>query len=107
MEPPVAYIFIGLIAVILVAVSLGGWHVHSETIPGQRPSMAAARRVVRQSRLMASGDLCECGGVLAPNGQVSERFGDLLGCSDCPRRWTADGRRVIRVTRPRHPRPVA
>jgi hypothetical protein len=98
----VIYIVIVLVVAVGGSVLFGAWHIHEETAPGERPSMAAARRVVRQSRLMANGDLCICGGTLEPNGQVSRRYGTLLGCSECPRRWTGDGRRVVQAApRPR------
>jgi hypothetical protein len=91
-------------AVIIIAVggsiAFGAYHIHHENQPGERPSMRAARQIVRGSRMVASGDLCLCGGTLGDMGQSSPKFGALLNCSGCARSWTADGRRVVR-RRPR------
>lgn len=99
-----AYLVIVMILVIGGAIVLGALHVRHESSPGSRPSLVAARRTVRQAR-MASGDLCVCGGTLQASGEVSDKFGDLLGCSDCRRSWTEDGRHVVRRRRIRRPRP--
>ncbi|HEY5359940.1 MAG TPA: hypothetical protein VIJ82_20020 [Streptosporangiaceae bacterium] len=89
------YLVIGLIVVVGGAIVLGALLVRHENSPGTRPSLTAARRVIRQSRTV-TGDLCVCGGTLQPTGEISERFGGLLGCSSCRRRWTEDGRKVVR-----------
>lgn len=66
-----------------------------------RPSLAAAARSLRRSRVVvaaASGE-CSCGGILGPTGTVSPRYGQLLACTGCGRTWTEDGRRIIRRRR--------
>jgi hypothetical protein len=70
-----------------------------------RPSMRAARRTLRRSRLLVvSGDQCDCGGVLGLSGKVSDNFGPTLGCTGCDQSWTADGRRILsRPARPVRP----
>jgi hypothetical protein len=89
------YVFIILVIVVGGAAFLGAQHVRHENGPGSRPSMFAARRTVRQSRL-ADSDLCVCGGTLRPSGVVSEQFGTLLSCTGCRRAWTEDGRTMVR-----------
>jgi hypothetical protein len=86
------FVLIGLIAVGLVR------HMRHETRFESRPSLAAARRAMSRSRLVASvaSGECSCGGMLGPTGTVSARYGPLLGCTSCRRTWTDDGRRVIR-----------
>jgi hypothetical protein len=103
-EARVAYLVVGMIVVIGGAIVLGALHVRHESSPGSRPSLIAARRVVRQAR-MASGGLCVCGGTLQATEEVSERFGSLLGCTGCRRSWTEDGRHVVRRRKIRRPRP--
>jgi hypothetical protein len=103
-EARVAYLVIGMIVVIGGAIVLGALHVRHESSPGSRPSLIAARRVVRQAR-MASGGLCVCGGTLQATEEVSEQFGSLLGCTGCRRSWTEDGRHVVRRRKIRRPRP--
>jgi hypothetical protein len=81
-------------------------HSRQETRFESRPSMAAARRAMSRSRLVASvseGE-CSCGGMLGPTGTVSARYGQLHGCTSCGRTWTDDGRRVIRRRRSSRPR---
>lgn len=100
------YVVIIIIVVVGGAIALGAQHIRHENSPGDRPSLFAARRAVRQSRMMASGELCVCGGTLQPTGIVSDRFGALLSCSGCRRAWTEDGRKVVR-RQIRRPRPGA
>ena len=100
-----AYLVIGIIVVVGGAIGLGARHVQHETSPGPRPSLVAARRVVRRSRSI-SGELCVCGGTLRASGDVSARYGALQGCTNCRRSWTEDGRKVVRRKIPR-PRPGA
>jgi len=89
-----------VVGIIIVAVGgsvvFGVFHVTHESGPGERPSLASARLAVRRSRMVASGDLCVCGGSLGETAVASQRFGPLLGCSECDRFWTADGRRMVR-----------
>lgn len=99
-----AYLIIGLIIVVGGLALFGAWHIREENSPGERPSMVAARRTMRQSRLVASTDQCVCGGTLQPTGLVSDKFGALQGCDGCHRTWTEDGRTVVR-RRVRRPRP--
>jgi len=96
-----AYLVIILIVAVIVggSILLGARHVYHESGPGVRPSLAAARRSIRQSRMIASGDVCVCGGTLQPSSRVSGRYGTLLGCTGCRRSWSEDGRRVV-VRRP-------
>jgi hypothetical protein len=92
-----------LIVVVGGAVGLGYWVVHEENRPGDRPVpiiMRRGRNVVRKTLV---GDACSCGGKLAESGVVSPRFGELLRCTNCRRRWTVDGRRVM--ARRGQPRP--
>jgi hypothetical protein len=102
----VDYVIIGIIVVVGGAIVLGALHVRHESSPGSRPSLIAARRVVRQSR-MASSDLCVCGGTLQATGETSAGLGGLLGCTGCRRSWTEDGRHVVRRRQTRRPRPGA
>lgn len=96
------YVVIVLIVVVGGAILLGAQHVMRENSPGTRPSLIAARRVVRQSRGVG-GELCVCGGTLQATDEVSERYGALLGCTGCRRAWTADGSKVVRRPRSRRP----
>jgi hypothetical protein len=96
----VDYVVIGIIVVVGGAITLGALHVRHENSPGTRPSLIAARRVMRQSR-MAASDLCVCGGTLQPAG---DGLGGLLGCTGCRRSWTEDGRHVVRRRPIRRPR---
>jgi hypothetical protein len=94
-----------LIVVVGGAAGLGYWLVHAETRPGERPVpiiMRRGRKVVRKTMV---GDSCACGGTLEESGVVSARFGELLRCDRCRRRWTVDGRRVLARRRPRRNRP--
>jgi hypothetical protein len=97
----VDYVVIGIIVVVGGAIALGARHVRHENSPGARPSLVAARRVMRQSR-MAASDLCVCGGTLQATGD-----GGLLGCTGCRRSWTEDGRHVVRRRQIRRPRSSA
>lgn len=75
---------------------------------GSRPSLAAATRALRRSRLVvtsASGE-CSCGGVTGPTGTRSRRYGQILACTSCGETWTEDGRRIILRRRPRVERRV-
>jgi hypothetical protein len=105
-EAHVNYVIIGIIVVVGGAIVLGALLVRHENSPGTRPSLIAARRVVREAR-MASGDLCVCGGTLQAAGEASAALGGLRGCSDCRRSWTEDGRRVVRRRPIRRARPGA
>jgi hypothetical protein len=90
-----------LIVVVGGAAGLGFWVVHEENRPGARPVpiiMRRGRKVVRKTLV---GDSCSCGGTLEESGVVSARFGELLRCTSCRRRWTVDGRRVLARRRPR------
>jgi len=84
---------------ILVAVIYVQYELHR---PAPRPRLVypaiAARRVRRapRARWAAPGASCACGGTVGRTGQVSARFGDLLGCTGCARTWTMDGRRILR-----------
>jgi hypothetical protein len=101
------YVVIGIIVVVGGSLLFGAIHIRQENSPGSPPSLIAARRTVRQAR-MASGELCVCGGTLRPTGQVSDRFGALLGCTGCRRWWTEDGRKtIVRRRQPRRSRPAA
>jgi hypothetical protein len=89
------FVLIVLAAIVLLR------HSRHETRLEPRPSLAAARRAMGRSRLVASvpdGE-CPCGGMVGPTGTVSARYGQLLGCTSCSRTWTGDGRRVIRRRR--------
>ncbi|HEU5416335.1 MAG TPA: hypothetical protein VFV41_01505 [Streptosporangiaceae bacterium] len=88
-----------LVLVVVIAIALGLLVIHHENAPGTRPSLAAARRAVWRSPIVSPGEACRCGGTLASTGEMSERFGALIGCSGCDRSWTVDGRR-IRARRP-------
>lgn len=89
-----------VVGIIVIAVGgsvvFGVYHVTHESGPGERPSLRSARLAVRQSRLVASGDLCLCGGTLGEPEVATDRYGPLRGCSECGRYWTEDGRRIIR-----------
>jgi hypothetical protein len=94
-----------LIVVVGGAAGLGYWVVHEENRPGDRPVpiiMRRGRKVVRKTMV---GDSCSCGGELEESGVVSARFGELLRCTRCRRRWTVDGRRVLARARPRRKSP--
>jgi hypothetical protein len=94
-----------LIVVVGGAAGLGFWVVHEENRPGERPVpiiMRRGRKVVRKTLV---GDSCSCGGTLEESGVVSPRFGELLRCTSCRRRWTVDGRRVMARRRPRRTGP--
>ena len=89
-----------LAAVLYVRHELGG--------PATRPVPVFARAAMQRARAarrarVAPGDDCVCGGTIGRTGQISSRFGELLGCTGCRRRWTPDGRRIIR-RRPQSPR---
>jgi hypothetical protein len=103
----VQYVVIGLIVVVGGSIVFGILHVRHESSPGPRPSLTAARRDLRQSRSV-TGDLCVCGGTLQPTGEISAKYGVLQGCGSCRRRWTEDGRKVVRRpvrrAQPRRPR---
>jgi hypothetical protein len=103
----VFYLIIIIVGIVAVGGSLlfGAYHVREENSAGERPSMVAARRTMRQSRLVASSDQCTCGGVLQPTGLVSEQFGTLQACDGCRRTWSEDGRTALRSRRIRAPRP--
>jgi hypothetical protein len=90
----VDYVVGVLVLVVVAAIGLGLVVIHHENAPGMRPSMAAARRVVWKTQLVSPGDPCRCGGTLNSSNVISERFGALIGCTDCSRSWTTDGRRV-------------
>jgi hypothetical protein len=66
-----------------------------------RPSLGAAARSLRRSRLVvsAASGMCRCGGILGPTGTVSPRYGQLQACTRCGRTWTDSGRRIIRRRR--------
>ncbi|HMH93737.1 MAG TPA: hypothetical protein VK586_21990 [Streptosporangiaceae bacterium] len=94
-----------LIVVVGGAAGLGYWVAHEENRPGDRPVpiiMRRGRKVVRKTMV---GDSCSCGGTLEESGVVSARFGELLRCTRCRRRWTVDGRRVMARRRPRRKSP--
>jgi len=93
------YVVIIIVVVVGGASFLGLYHVRQASSPGDRPSMEAARRVVRQSRILASGGLCMCGGALEDSGAASARYGALMSCPDCGRAWTKDGRSIVRRRR--------
>jgi hypothetical protein len=95
----VDYVVGVLVLVVLAFIGLGLVVIHHENAPGTRPSLAAARRTVWRTAIVSPGDLCRCGGTLASTGEISQRFGAMIGCSDCDRSWTVDGRR-IRARRP-------
>jgi hypothetical protein len=103
LEEQLAILVTVLIVVVGGAAGLGYWVVHEENRPGERPVpiiMRRGRRVVRKTLV---GDACSCGGTLEESGVVSPRFGELLRCSSCRRRWTVDGRRVIARRSQRRP----
>jgi hypothetical protein len=89
------YVVTTLIIVVAIAIALGLLVVRHENAPGTRPSLQAARSVVRRTRRVAIGDGCSCGGTLAKSSAPPTQFGDLLGCSGCSRSWTMDGRKFI------------
>jgi hypothetical protein len=94
-------VYVVIIIVVVVGGSgvLGIHHVRHENAPGIRPSLRDARRVVRRSRILASGGQCMCGGTLADAGEASSKFGALMSCPDCGRSWTTDGRSIVRRRR--------
>jgi hypothetical protein len=96
-----------LVTVLIVVVggvaAFGYWIVHEENSPGERPVPTIMRRRGKIIRKTMPGDPCSCGGTLEESGIVSPRFGELLRCGDCRRRWTIDGRRVMARRRPRRP----
>lgn len=99
-----AHVFWVTVIIVVVAGTFIGLlirHVQQENAPGDRPTMRSARRAMRKSRILASGDLCLCGGALGDTGKTSPKFGALLGCTNCNRSWTMDGRWVVRRRRPR------
>lgn len=79
-----------------VLVVLAVFFVRSETRPTSRPSRVLTWRSGPDAQSVAAGDPCSCGGTIGKSGKISPRFGDLLGCSDCTRSWTMDGRRILR-----------
>lgn len=95
------YIVTVMVIAVLALIVLGIRHVQQENAPGPRPSLRAARLALRQSRILASGDLCVCGGTLGQTAEISPQIGTLLGCSDCSRCWTMDGRWIVRRRRRR------
>jgi hypothetical protein len=84
-----------LIVVVGGAAGLGYWVVREENRPGDRPVPIIMRRGRKVVRKTVVGDTCSCGGTLEKSGVVSPRFGELLRCTSCRRRWTVDGRRVM------------
>jgi len=102
-------VFVIIIIVVVVGSSavLGIRHVQHENAPGTRPSLREARRVVRRSRILASGGQCVCGGTLVDAGESSPKFGALMSCPDCGRSWTTDGRSIVRRRRPALRKPSA
>jgi hypothetical protein len=92
-----------LIVVVGGAAGLGYWVVHEENSPGERPVPTIMRRRGRVIRKTMAGDPCLCGGTLEESGIVSPRYGELLRCAGCRRRWTMDGRRVSARRGPRRP----
>jgi hypothetical protein len=94
-----------LIVVVGGAAGLGYWVVHEENRPGERPVPIIMRRGRKVVRKTLAGDSCTCGGTLEESGVVSARFGELLRCTSCRRRWTVDGRRVMAGRSPRRTRP--
>ena len=94
-----------LVVVVGGAAGLGYWLVHEEIRPGARPVPTIMRRGRRVIRKTLAGDACSCGGTLEESGIVSPRFGEILRCTSCRRRWTMDGRRVIARRRPRRAGP--
>ena len=95
-----------VVLVVLAAAGLGFWVVHEENSPGERPVPTIMRRGRRVIRKTMPGDPCSCGGTLEESGIVSPRYGELLRCPGCRRRWTMDGRRVMARRSPRRPGPV-
>jgi len=90
-----------VVLVVLAAAGLGFWVVHEENSPGERPVPTIMRRGRRVIRKTMPGDPCSCGGMLEESGIVSPRYGELLFCPGCRRRWTMDGRRVMARRGPR------
>lgn len=94
---PIVFVVIALITLGMIS------FVRHESKLVARPSLAAATRTLRRSNRLvvasAAGE-CECGGILGPTGQTSRRYGELLGCSDCGKTFTSDGRRIILRRRP-------
>ena len=87
LEAHLGYLAATVIIVVGGAAALGYLHVRHETRPVELPV------VTQTGRRVAPGDLCTCGGII---GRISDRSGDLLGCSGCNRAWTLDGRRASR-----------
>lgn len=90
----VTIIIVVVVGTVLVAAKFVSHELHPEPMPSRVFRRRAARRVT-------PGDDCVCGGTIGRTGRTSRRFGELLGCTACPRRWTMDGRRIM--TRRRRP----
>jgi hypothetical protein len=84
----VTIIIVVVVGTVLVAAKFVSHELHPEPMPSRVFRRRAARRVT-------PGDDCVCGGTIGRTGRTSKRFGELLGCTACPRRWTMDGRRII------------
>ena len=86
------YLVTIIIVVVVVSVLAAAIFVSHELHPEPMPSRVFRRRTARR---VTPGDDCVCGGTIGRTGKVARRFGELLGCTACPRRWTMDGRRII------------
>ena len=84
----VTIIIVVVVGTVLVAAKFVSHELHPEPMPSRVFRRRTARRVT-------PGDDCVCGGTIGRTGKVARRFGELLGCTACPRRWTMDGRRII------------
>lgn len=87
------YLLAATVVVVIGATFFLIMHARSETRMVARPAFSA-RRVARRAPVVA-GDPCACGGVLGPSGQVSDKFGTLLGCTGCNRTWSVRGRWLV------------
>jgi hypothetical protein len=90
----VTIIIVVVVGTVLVAVKFVSHELHPEPMPSRVFRRRTARRVT-------PGDDCACGGTIGRTGRTSKRFGELLGCTACSRRWAMDGRRIM--TRRRRP----
>ena len=84
------YVLTAAFAVLVAFAVAGAMFVRHETRPVDGPPGLFLRRIVL--RRVAAGDRCRCGGTVGANSGAS---GDLLGCTDCDRWWTMDGRRFV------------
>jgi hypothetical protein len=93
LEAHVGYVLPAAFIVLAVCLVAGAMHVRHENRIVDQPEPTGRRRVVRRT---VPRNRCRCGGTVRT---VADPSGDLLGCTDCHRRWTMGGHRITRIIR--------